>query len=58
MKKALMYVGVILIGSIATATIDTLINVNFSNVGYVAEIVHKVAYMVWGAIFIDVTRRL
>jgi hypothetical protein len=58
MKKALVFVGVVLLGSIATVAIDALIGVSFKDVGMLAQVAHKTAYMVWGGILIGVTRRL
>ncbi|OGZ12494.1 MAG: hypothetical protein A3D67_01690 [Candidatus Lloydbacteria bacterium RIFCSPHIGHO2_02_FULL_51_22] len=51
MKKALTFVGVILIGSVAMVAVDAIVGVSFKeDVTAFARITHDVALMLWGGI--------
>ena len=52
MKKLFAYSGVLVFGAIITATIDALIGVDFTKIGWL-QIIHKVTYMAWGGILLN-----
>jgi len=47
-KKLFIYMGVLILGSVITVAIDHLVGVSFQDVGMLAQITHKVTYMLWG----------
>lgn len=49
-KKLLSCFGVLILGSIITVVIDHLVGVSFTDVSAMAQITHKVIYMIWGGI--------
>lgn len=53
-KKALACFGVLILGSVITVAIDHLIGASFKDVGIVAQITHKSAYMLWGGALLSV----
>ena len=58
MKKALTFVGVILIGSFAMVAVDALVGVSFKeDVTAFAKITHNVAHMLWGGVILAITTR-
>ena len=53
MKEVLAFIGVVLIGSIAMASIDALVGASFKeDVTMFATVTHNVAHMLWGGVLI------
>ena len=56
-KVALIYFGILILGSIITAIIDQSIGISFGGVVMVDQIIHKVIYMLWGVILWSMSKR-
>lgn len=56
-KKFLVFVCfAVILGSIITAAMDHSLGISFANVGVVAEIAHKLAYALWGAAILEMSK--
>lgn len=46
--KLIFFVLVTIIGAVITIYIDTFLGINLSGIGDMAQITHKVMYILWG----------
>jgi len=56
--KILVCFGVLVLGSAITVAIDYLVGISFKDVGVVAQITHKVIYMLWGGVILSMSKWL
>lgn len=57
-KKLLGYLSVLVLGAAIITLVDHLIGVEFTDVGAVAQLIHTVAYILWGAALLEMRRWL
>jgi len=50
-KKVLVFVGVLIFGTVVTAVIDGLLGISFKDVSPTVAITHRVMYTAWGAVY-------
>ena len=48
MNKQMIYLGILILGTVVTTGIDHLIGISYKDVGMIAQVAHKAAYVLWG----------
>ena len=54
-KRIFIYACIVIIGSVISTTIDYIVGISFQDVGILAQITHKVTYMLWGAVILGMS---
>ncbi len=57
-QKFLIFVVAVFLGAVIVMSIDDFLGISFTDVGQVAHTVHKLTYLIWGAVLLRLSQWL